>query len=508
LYNSFISEALTGDQVPVNKSERTTTSAANNAAVDGSVLWKYKFKKKGRTLSANLNTKYNSVQSDGFLHTYNDFYKQGALFQTDTIDQKKIVNDKATSFGGRVAYSEPVGKNGIVEINYGYNSTSSQQERLSYDKVYGKYDYLNTLYSNDFVFETATNRTGIGYRYSGKKMSYGAGSDVAFTNWKQNDLFRDTTRLYDFTNFFPRANVSYKLGQYSRVRLNYNGTTTAPTANQLQPVADNNDPLNVMIGNPNLKQSFNHRFEFNYNFWQVLKNTGMWMGLWYSPTYNAFSTQDLIDSVGRKIYKTVNVDGNYNFGGYMGYNFKWKKPDVSFDLNFNPNLNRNTNYINGIKNVTMNKQFGMGYRAYKSKENKYYVDFNQSFSYNTSKSSIRPDIVTNYWTSEVGMNVSIEFIKNMTAGTDFTYNWRQITSIFPEDNNVFIWNAFAEIKILKKKDLKAGVRINDILNQNIGFRRNILSNYVSENTYNVIQRFWLLTLNYTFNKGPQKVDSN
>ncbi len=271
---------------------------------------------------------------------------------------------------------------------------------------------------------------------------------------KQFDLFEDTTRLYDFTNFFPRANISYKLGQYSRIRLNYIGNTQAPTANQLQPVADNNDPLNIFVGNPNLKQSFNHRIEFNYNFWQVLKNTGMWMGLWYNPTAKAFSTRDVIDSVGRKIYQTVNVDGNYSFGGYMGYNFKWKKPDLNFDFNFNPNINRNTNYINGVENVTDNKQFGLGYRVSKSKEKKYYLDFNQSGTCNPSKTSNRPDIVTKYWTSEVGMNFTVEFIKNMTAGTDFTYNWRQMTDVFPDNNNVFIWNAFAE----KKEPLVASTR--------------------------------------------------
>jgi len=275
LYNRFMSEALTGEKIPVNTSDRTTNSSAKNGAFDGSLLWKYKFKKKGRTLSASFNTKYNTVESDGFLLTYNEFYKQGNLFQRDTIDQMKTVNDQSTSFGGRAAYSEPIGKNGIVEVNYGYNSSNSEQERLSYDKQHGEYDELNSLFSNNFVFKTTTNKTGLGYRYSGKKLNFGAGGDVAFTNWKQNDLFRDTTRLYDFTNFFPRANISYKLGQFSRVRLNYNGSTQAPTANQLQPVANNNDPLNIYVGNPNLEQSFNHRFEFNYNFWQVLKSTGM-----------------------------------------------------------------------------------------------------------------------------------------------------------------------------------------------------------------------------------------
>lgn len=56
--------------------------------------------------------------------------------------------------------------------------------------------------------------------------------------------------------------------------------------------------------------------------------------------------------------------------------------------------------------------------------------------------------------------------------------------------------------------MRVGFRMNDILNQNIGFQRNISSNFVTERTYNVIRRFWLVTFQWNFNKGPQKAEEN
>ncbi|MCU0335379.1 MAG: outer membrane beta-barrel protein [Chitinophagaceae bacterium] len=508
LENRFFSEALTGSGQPVNRSNRTTTSSGNRANFDASALWRQKFKKKGRTLSINLSTRFNENESDGFLLTYNEFFKGGAPLKSDTTDQKKTNADRANSYGTRIAYSEPIGKLSIVEASVGYDYSSSRQERLTFDKKDGKYDVLNNQFSNDFKFKTNTQRTGLGYRYNGKKLTFGLGSDIAFTQWKQDDLFRDTTRNFEFVNLFPRANMSYKLGQYSRLRFEYNGNTQAPTANQLQPVADNTDPLNIFVGNPALQQAFNHRIELNYNFWKVLDNSGFWMGMWFSPTANAFSTRDNVDTLGRKIFQTVNVDGNYNLSSYMGYHFRIKKLDLEVDLNANPSFNRNTNFVNGVENRTNNTNLDFGYRISKAVEKKFYLDINQQFGYNRSTSSIRPDVRTTFWTGSVGMNATVEAIKNLNLNTSFDYNWRQRTEVFTNNNNAFIWNASAEYKVSKKKDLRLGIRVNDILNQNIGFRRNINTNFVSEQTYNVIRRFWMLTFQWNFNKGPQKVDSD
>ena len=56
-------------------------------------------------------------------------------------------------------------------------------------------------------------------------------------------------------------------------------------------------------------------------------------------------------------------------------------------------------------------------------------------------------------------------------------------------------------KIFKKQDITAIVTVNDILNQQIGFRRDISSNYVTENTYTTVQRYALFSLRWKFNKN-------
>ena len=506
--NTFNSQALTSKGLPVNSSERRTTSQGNQAQFNVTALYKLKFKKPKRTLSVNLGNNFNQQDSEGFLFTANDFFINGQMIKQDTVDQLKTTFNKVNAITSRIAYTEPVGKNGVIELSYGYNTSHNAQERLSYDAVDGKYTELNDRFSNDFLFKSATHRPGLGYRYNFKNWNFGFGSDVGFTNWNQEDRFRDTTRAYSFVNAFPRANLSYKLGQYSRIRFNYNGNMRAPSLNQLQPVADNTDPLNIYIGNPNLKQSFAHRFEVNYNFWQVLSNKGMWASLSFNPTTNAFSTFDTIDSLGRRVNQTVNVNGNYNAYMYMGYNFRLEKAKLGFDFHFNPSINRFTNFVNGRQNITQSNNWRFGFNVNRNVEKKYYAGIYQNFGYNTGKSSIRPDVITRFWTSETNFDITLQVPKTFTITSNAVYNWRQRTSVFENNNNALIWNIGVEKKVHKKEDLRVGFRVNDILNQNIGFRRNVNANYIQENTYNVIRRYWLVTLHWNFNKGPQKVESD
>ena len=502
--NSTYSEALSGKGLPVNQSDRLTSNLANNGSFNSSILWKKKFKKKGRTISVNLSENYKDNSSDGLLLTYNKFYSAGQLIKKDTTDQKKENDNSGLTVNSKVAYTEPIGKKGIVEISYAYNISNSESKKLSYDKKDGKYTSLNALYSNDFRFNIQTHNAGVGYRFNDKKFNFGFGSNVARANWKQTNLFKDTTRLYNFTNLFPRASFQYKISQYSRINFNYDGNTTAPSLSQIQPVADNSDPLNIYTGNPNLKQSFSQNFRISYNDYKVLSDRSIYTSISYSPVSNAFGNRSITDTLGKTTSQTVNVDGNYRLSYNIYSSFKWAKPEIRIGLSGYGSISKNNAFVNGLANVNRNTSFNFDLSFDKNVDKKYEIEFRNAVGYNISKSSIRPDVVTKYWTYEPNLNVAIQLPWKTEFDTDLNYNWRQKTSVFDNNNNVLIWNAKIEKKIAGKQDFRIGFKVNDILNQNLGFNRIINSNFVSERNYDVIKRFWLATLIWNFNKGPKK----
>ena len=65
-------------------------------------------------------------------------------------------------------------------------------------------------------------------------------------------------------NFAPFLRYRYKMGKTRSLNLNYMGRSSQPTMAQLQPVADMSDPLNIVIGNPNLDPTFTHNVNVRF----------------------------------------------------------------------------------------------------------------------------------------------------------------------------------------------------------------------------------------------------
>jgi hypothetical protein len=67
------------------------------------------------------------------------------------------------------------------------------------------------------------------------------------------------------------------------------------------------------------------------------------------------------------------------------------------------------------------------------------------------------------------------------------------------------WNAYLAKKFWKNKSGEVRISVFDILDQNIGVQRNASSNFISENSYNTIRRYWLLSFTWNFTKNPAGV---
>src|SRR5690606_36062054 len=200
---------------------------------------------------------------------------------------------------------------------------------------------------------------GLNLKWNKKKVNMALGTTVGLNRFIQNNNTDNETYAYNFTNVFPQASINYKPKPNASLRFNYNGSGTAPSLEQLQPTRDNLDPLNQFIGNPDLKQSFQHRFSSSYNSYNVLKQKGIYTSLSFSVYQNAFTQFSIVDNVGRRTYKTVNTDGNYNLNLYSGYDFTI--PDTKWQLGFGPTatLSQTSDFINNQKNVNNNKRLGL-----------------------------------------------------------------------------------------------------------------------------------------------------
>jgi hypothetical protein len=500
--SKFYSEATDEDDQFINNSTRRSDNRTEKNNITSSLLWRHKFKKLSRTLSINTDYNWTQSNSDGLLYSLNNFYTGGILTTRDTTDQMNTIDNINNSISTRIAYTEPLKKDFYMELSYSLSYNNSKSDRAINKKSFsGKYEELIDSLSNSFVFNRLVNTPGLNFRVNKKKYSYSFGSSVAFSAFEQKNVTENTITNYNFINFLPRASYQYKLKANESIRINYNGNNNAPTPEQLQPTRVNTDPLNVFVGNPDLKQSFRHNIGLSYNFYNVLKEKNFWSNLSYSSTSNAFVQSSVIDLQGKRTYQTVNTDGVYNINFYSDYGFKLKGTKFNMSLSPNFNISQNIEYINNIENKTKRSNYGLniGLRQYVPEKFNFYIG--NEFAWNRTRASVNEQANADFWTIESYADGSVNLTKKLIVRTNISAQFRQKDPRFPTRNNFTRWNADITHRFMKENKLELKLALFDILNQNRGYDRNFSSYSFTETYFNTLRRFWVLSATWNFNKN-------
>jgi hypothetical protein len=212
-----------------------------------------------------------------------------------------------------------------------------------------------------------------------------------------------------------------------------------------------------------------------------------------------------VDASGKRTNQAVNVNGNRSASIYANYGIKLKKPEMRIGYNGNFSYNRFVNYVNNALNVTNSNNYTSGFYLSRTKEKIYDINLEASATYTNSRSSVQQAIKTNYWTYRINPNVDVYLPLKFQLHTDCDINLRQKTAAFDKNNNVFLWNAWLGKKLMKNDALLIKASVNDLLNENIGFSRQVSSNFISQNTYSTISRYLFLSVVWNFNKNGTAV---
>jgi len=493
----------------LNNNSQLSTNDATTKTMNATLDYRKKFKKKGRTFSLNMTENYRETVSEGFLKSTITQYQRDTntnailgVFNT-TFDQRKDNESTQLSLSARATYTEPLSKVAFLDANYSFKVDNNIARRETFNKqapTDDSYNKLDSFFSNNFAFNVMTHTGGANVRFVFKKLTMSAGGSVSNASFKQEDLMTDTARNYNFTNFFPKAFASYSFNKQRRIRFDYSGYTTQPTIDQIQPLRNNTDPLNIAVGNAGITQSFTHNVGFSFNDYKMLSNRYIWMNFNMNFVDNAISRSDNINAQGLRTYQYINVDGNYSGWGYIGIGRQFNKINFDAGVYGSLGLNHINNVINGALNKSDNNRYSLGLRLdWHTEDDKFDIDYNPEITYNDNKSTINTQ-TTSFWTVDQEFSVSYQLPKKFEVGSNVEWYIRQQTSIFDRNNNVFRWNAYVSKKFMKNDQLELRVSAFDILNQNLGLSRYAQNNFVTESNYNTIRRYGLVSLTWNFTK--------
>lgn len=491
---------LNGDTVNTSVSKSSSNSSGFNIGGTNLQL-RHRFAKKYRTISIDFNFSASSNNGTGYNYSITPFFQTGNI---DTINQYYTSSYHSYSFSPTVSYTEPIGKNQILEFRYNlnYNKNESVSNTNRFNNATGDYTIFDSLYSNSYHY-TSTSHTGtISYRLQQPKYNFNIGTGVQWMDYKSDNLVKNVTVANNVVNFTPTANFMYNFSKTQNLRFFYTGRTGQPSVSNLQPIRTING-IDTTFGNSGLKPQFTNSVRLLYSNFDAATQRVIFATINASMTSN-----DIQNFVTYYIHKGTqyttyaNLNGTYNINGYFNYGFSLKKPKSN--LNFTTNIGYNqaqtliaydtANFVQE-HNYTRNTNLGETIK-WTTNINNFDLNLSTGINYTIANYSLYPNRNSNYFTYNAGFDVTYYSNSGWIVASDFSYSYNGQRAAGYNASIPLITPSIAK-QFLKNKRGELRLTVFDVLNQNQSVSRNISSNTITDSRSNVLTRYFMLT--FTFN---------
>lgn len=501
-HNSSVVENRRGDRTHLYDNQTSNDEEKVENKNNLKLSWEKKLGKKGRTLAFHTDDTFLKNTSNGKNISTSQFFDASSRPEkTAILNLQKNTDSHWNTLSFSTVYTEPLSKKLSLILNYTLSNEGGQDDQRSY-AIDEKVAALNTAFSTFMNTLTWGYQGGAALNYSGEKLKLRVGNDVKAVKMNMESRYDALTLKKQFTNWRPSAEFRYMFNQYKAIIIHYNGTSVNPDRTQFIPFKYNNTQLTNYINNPNLTNSFSNSFSLNYWSSRVISGSFLYAFAHYSRLSNPIVMANNVSPSGIYSYQYVNMTGytNTNYVFSSEYSIKIKFCDMRVNTGIGLEGSKTYSLINEAVNEMNNTNPNLSLGLSKYKEKKYRFEVRGNFRYTFNESSLQPAIKNNAFNYTLNPSARVDLFKKWEIHTDADYFWQGKTQAFGNNFHRLIWNAGIGRKLLKNDQLTISFSCHDLLNQNNGFSRTASTTFFSENRYTTIQRFFLISALWNFNK--------
>ena len=474
--------------------------------------------KPGRNLSLHMKTNYSHGESEQ-LSTSDIHY-----LQTSQQDRSSVLNRYITTptsrfnYDLKVGYSEPIAKNMFLQLEYAFQYRRNKSDNSTFDmpddwsialgeagmtdgvfnpdlSKYAVYHYYNHQVNLNYKWITENSRLNVGVSFlpQNTKLDY-----------KKGNL--DTLSTRQVFNFTPTLDYRYRFSKTSSIHMTYKGRSSQPNMTDMLPIYDDTNPLNIRVGNPDLKPAFTHSMNLMFNSFDPKKQRSYMVHAMFRNTLNNISNRRTYDeTTGGYINRPENINGNWMANGMLGGNFALKNKKYTIGTYTSAGFNNMVGYIssreqssNVDKNTT--KQLTLGERLRGTYRNDWWeVSLNSSIRYKHSRNSYQESNNMDTYDFSYGASTNVNLPWNMSISTDITQSSRRGYTESSMNRDELIWNAQIAQNFLKGNAATISVQFYDILKNQSNISRVISAAMRSDNEYNAIYSYCMVHFIYRLN---------
>lgn len=486
--------------------------------------------------------------------------KTGVLVKDSLLNRE--VNSSSSNQNFSLGFDYSIGLKklkdslGRQSLNFSYNGSTNRSTNETstfvFDNLSNKVSYVDSL-STSFSSISLNQTLNVNYNYHAGKMRYNVGFSARPNMQSNSDVKLMNTLANNTFNYSPAINFSRTLKKGKTLSLNYQASNNNPSIHQLQPIRNYLSLQNIAVGNPNLKPSFRHNFNSDFNYSHLKSGRSLQVGLSAIATQreivnHLIMVPDTLNSF-KQISKYENVNGNYNVNGRFQVLIPIKAKNVSFNysgtagfsnqavifnnqkrfgkgfnfsqqiggrltlkkitLNSNVNYSKNNNNnINSFNSMISFQPLGIGQITaptfYRTTTLGVMMDMNLRLKKLQLSSGIRYNNIHNEAIGNLSARNISDLSINLSSGLTVKKSYRVNFSVAKRSNfgysqsniNPLIINASLEKSFLKARSLNLSIRGNDLLGQGNNISRMVAGNTTIDSRSRLQTQIVSLRLNY------------
>jgi hypothetical protein len=486
-----------------NEGDQIVDASGNKLDLNGSILWRQRLGKPGRTLTTRLNmTRGNNNQNAG-LEARNKFFQE--IITEEFILQDQNRKDFGSRISGNITYTEPLSERVFLEGNYNAGYTLDEVNLRVFDVEDPTIEpVFNELLSNHYENVYSYQRMGLNLRINREKYNITVGNAYQITglDGKSFTLNNDVNRNYYYN--LPSARFNYQFTNFRRFTAEYETDVNEPTALQIQPITDNRNPLNIYAGNPDLLPSYRHRLQFRFNTFDPVRSFGFFANLTADYTNNDITNSVRVDENLVRTTMPVNVDNNTSLRANMNFNIGVEPIKSRFMVGGSVRRTQSVNVLNDLSQTIINNTLSPNlryiFRPVDAFELMLAANLNSqltAYEFSTTEQA--------FLNQTYQSDVSWTFLKYYRLQANYNYSiYQGRTSEF--DRKIPMLDMSFSRSFLKNNSGELKLSVFNLLNSDLGVTQTNNVNYYERAITNSLGQYFLLTFTWSLNRQLNMMD--
>ena len=376
-------------------------------------------------------------------------------------------------------------------------------------------DMLRTLDADNSQLshnKTVTNAPEVGYSFSHyndtTNTSYYLNASLSLPirhetldYWQGTQV--DTTMSRRTTSLTARLSFYHSHSKTNRnIQAYYSTSVSQPSMRSMLNIRTDSDPLNIQLGNPDLRPSRSHSIYGSYR--EKLRRVLVNGSFRFEAVQDAVATATLYDlTTGVRTRTPQNIDGNWSTHTSAGVDFPLDhKERLRLKQSLSYNYNHSVDLMNLTRSVVASNNLDDELSLAWKPTDKLDFTAKSNLHYQRSTSTRADFMAINVFDFDYGLSGQIELPWNFQLSTDLTMYSRRGYIDNTMNTNELVWNARLT-KRLMHGNLLLQLDGFDLLGQLSNVRRYIDAQGRSETFYNVIPSYGLFHVTWRLNKKPK-----